>query len=142
MAILLLNCETNAELDDYMVGKWQTDYLKINFKTFNQSDTLHVMEDKFDNNPERIAQSEYFKDGTFNAWFLDRGGEQQGLTNGTWKTSNDTLFTSYSYLGKNVKAIYKVKMIEKGFEASSLYDWDNDGEFDDELLMITKRILE
>ena len=123
-----------------MIGKWQTTYLKIDFKTFNKSDSLYIMEDKFDNNPERIAQSEYSKDGTFQAWFLDREGKQQGLTSGKWTTSNDTLFTSYFYLGKDVKAIYKVKKTEAGFEATSLYDWDNDNEFDDSLLMKTKRI--
>lgn len=142
-SILFWQCnqaKKEASLKNHMIGKWQTTYLKIDFNTYNSSDSTFVMEDKFDNNPERIAQSEYYEDGTFKAWFLDRNKSQQGLTSGKWSASNDTLFTSYFYLGKDVKALYKVLKIDNGFKATSKYDWDNDGEQDDLLIMKTKRI--
>lgn len=139
---VLSSCQTSNDnrLKEYMIGRWQTEYIKVEFETYNASDSTFVMEDRFENNPERIAQSEYFYDGTFHAWFLDRNQEKQGETSGKWSISNDTLFTSYFYLGKDVKATYKLTTNEGGFEAISLYDWDNDGKNDDLLLMKTKRI--
>ena len=140
---LLLSCQKQTQqqsLDKFMVGKWETTYLKIEFETFNKSDSSFVYEDKFDNNPERIAQSNYMNNGMFQAWFLDTLRQQQGLTKGVWQTKGDSLLTSYYYINRNVRPEYKIKQTENGFEGFSKYDWDNDGEFDDVLWMITKRI--
>ena len=35
---------------------------------------------------------------------------------------------------------YKITRTAEGFQGESTYDWDNDGAFDDLLLMKTKRI--
>lgn len=137
---LIVACKKEQSLHNFMVDSWQTTYLKIEMPTVNKTDSLAVYEDKFENNPERIAQSNYFEDGTFSAWFINKKGIKDSKTNGTWAVNKDTLHIAYFYLGRNVKVDYKVTKTSKGFNAISLYDWDDDGEKDDTLLMKTKRI--
>jgi len=142
--ILLYSCENKDEtLQVNMIGGWETTLLKIEYKTYNGEISDFVYEDKFQNNPPRRAQSKYYPDGTFEAWFVDPNNERIGeKTNGTWKTSKDSLFTSYFYLGKQIDAKYVVKDMDayKSFKAFSLFDWDDDGYADDLLTMEAKRI--
>jgi hypothetical protein len=138
--MLFASCNTEPSLKEYMTDSWQTSYLKIEMPTFQKSDSTSVFEDTFQNNPARIAQSKYNADGTFVAWYLNREGEKLGETPGTWKIKGDSLFIEYDYEGKNSKVSYFIKKTEQGFEGTSKYDWDNDGEYDDLLLMKTKRI--
>ena len=100
----------------------------------------NLFEDKFDNNPDRIAQSKYNADGTFSAWFINKQGIKDSESNGNWSIIENTLHIEYFYLGRNVKVDYIVTKTDEGFSAVSVYDWDDDGEIDDTLLMKTKRI--
>ncbi len=138
--MLFVACKKEKPLKEYMVDSWQTSYLKIEMPTVNKTDSLSVFEDKFDNNPERIAQSKYNKDGTFSAWFINKKGEKKGESKGTWSVAKDTLRIEYFYGGRDVKVAYKVEKTKEGFKAVSKYDWDADGDFDDTLWMHTKRI--
>ncbi|SDS45910.1 hypothetical protein SAMN05216503_3126 [Polaribacter sp. KT25b] len=138
--ILIVSCKKEKMLQDFMVDSWQTTYLKIEMPTANKTDSLSVYEDEFDNNPDRIAQSKYNADGTFSAWFINKQGVKDSKSNGTWSVNKDTLHIEYFYLGRNVKVNYIVTKAEEGFIAKSVYDWDDDGEFDDTLIMKTKRI--
>lgn len=138
--ILFVSCKKEKTLKEYLTDSWQTTYLKIEMPTANRSDSLSVYEDKFDNNPERIAQSKYNDDGTFSAWFINKQGEKDSESEGTWSVINDTLHIEYFYGGRNVKVDYKITKTSAGFDAKSLYDWDEDGDIDDTLLMKTKRI--
>ena len=108
--------------------------------TANKSDSLKVIEDRFDHDPERIAQSQYFIDGTFSAWFLTKEGKQVDRTTGKWSMKKDSLFVDFVYGWKTVTVGYKIIPIENGFKGISKYDWDNDGEYDDLLTMKTKMI--
>ncbi len=138
--ILFVTCKKEKTLKKYMTDSWQTTYLKIEMPTYKKSDSLHTYEDKFENDSELVAQSKYNKDGTFSAWFLNKKSEKQAESKGTWSLKNDTLHIEYFYGGRDVKVDYKVTKSEDGFNAVSLFDWDEDGEFDDTLLMKTKRI--
>ena len=142
--ILFAACkqEKKAALNDYMVGSWQTEYIKIEMPTINKTDSTSVFEDNFSKPNTGRAQSTYKKDGTFKAWFQQPNGKKTGETNGYWKTKNDSLYVDYPYLGKQVQAWYKITKTKEGFEGKVVYDWDNDGEFDDTLIMKTKRIKE
>lgn len=62
-----MSCEPELSTKDFMVDSWETTYLKIEMYTVNKTDSLQVYEDKFDDNPELVAQSKYNKDGTFSA---------------------------------------------------------------------------
>lgn len=123
-----------------MISAWQTSYLKIDYKTYQKSDSSHVYEDKFENNPELLAQSNYKADGTFSSWFLNKNNERISESTGKWNLKNDSLFVEFFYNNRDMKVSYKVYETEEGFTAVSKYDWDEDGEFDDLLTMKTKRI--
>ncbi len=138
--ILLAACTKENNLKDFMTDSWQTTYLKIEMPTYLKSDSLEVYEDKFENNPELIAQSKYNADGTFNAWFINKKGGKISDSEGKWNVKKDTLFVEFYYNKKNIKVSYLITKIENGFIGKSNYDWDNDGAYDDFLLMKTKRI--
>ncbi|MCH3881538.1 MULTISPECIES: hypothetical protein [Tenacibaculum] len=140
---LFVGCKKEKTLSEYMVNSWETSYLKIEMPTVNKTDSLSVFEDKFDNNPERLAQSKYNKDGTFSAWFInpkENNIQKQGESKGKWSVEKDSLFIEYFYGGRDVKVAYHISKTEEGFLGKSKYDWDNDGEFDDVLIMKTKKI--
>ncbi len=137
-----VSCKQDQQLKEFMTKSWETTYLKIEMPTVNKSDSLSVFEDKFDKNPQRIAQSKYNKDGTFSAWYINPKGEKKGESNGTWHVSKDSLFIAYFYGGRDVKVAYHITKTKKGFIGKSKYDWDNDGDFDDLLIMKTKTIKE
>ncbi|GFD99194.1 hypothetical protein KUL156_17870 [Alteromonas sp. KUL156] len=141
--ILFVACKQEKKgplLQEYLVGNWETTYLKIEYLTANETDSTSVFEDDFSKPNSGKAQSTYNSDGTFSAWFVQADGKKVGETNGKWKTSRDSLFVDYPYLGKQVQAWYKITQTNNGFSATSTYDWDNDGEIDDTLLMRTKKI--
>lgn len=135
--------ETTASkplLKNFIVGSWQTTYLKITYPTANDTDSTSVFEDDFSKPTAGKAQSTYNNDGTFTAWFIQPDGKKVGETTGKWSTKGDSLLVDYPYLGNQVKAWYTIKQTEKGFNGTSIFDWDNDGENDDTLIMKTKRI--
>lgn len=123
-----------------MVNSWQTTYLKIDYSSYQKSDSTHVYQDKFENNPEVVAQSNYKADGTFTSWFLNRKGEKISPSNGTWSVKNDSLYIEFFYNNRDMKVTYHLKETVEGFIAKSKYDWDEDGEFDDLLTMRTTSI--
>lgn len=127
-------------LNDFMVGTWETEYISIKYKTYQKSDSTYTFEEDFSNQQLGKAQSIYKNDGTFSSWFLTSEGEKAGLTHGKWNSKKDSLFIDYTYGGRDVKAWYSIKQTPKGFEGNVTYDWDNDGEYDDALFMITKRL--
>lgn len=140
LGILIAACKKEKSLQEYLTDSWQTTYLKLEMPTYEKSDSLEVYEDKFDNNPELIAQSKYYKDGTFKAWFINRKGEKTSESDGKWSVKNDSLFVSFFYEGRQMKVSYYITKTEEGFLGKSTYDWDNDGDLDDFLTMKTKRI--
>ncbi|WP_299106209.1 hypothetical protein [uncultured Tenacibaculum sp.] len=127
-------------LKDYMVGKWETTYIKIEYPTFQKTDSTSIFEDDFSKVDSGKAQSIYKDDGTFTAWFLQPNGQKVGESGGNWKTKGDSLYVDYPYLGKTVQAWYKITQTDTGFDGKVVYDWDNDGEFDDILIMKSKKI--
>ena len=128
-------------LKEYMTSSWQTTYLKIDMPTFQKSENSSVMEDKFGPDAPRFARSTYNSDGTFSAWFVDKDGKDLGGTStGNWDVKGDTLYVDFVYGGRDVKVGYHIEKTEAGFRGVSKYDWDEDGEYDDTLLMETKRI--
>lgn len=138
--MLFASCKKEKSLNDYMINSWQTTYMKIEMPTFQKSDSINIFEDNFEN-PERRAQSKYNNDGTFSAWFVDRENNKLGDdSSGKWKVVGDSLFIEFYYGGRDVKASYFIQQTEEGFIGTSLSDWDYDGEFDDLLIMKTKRI--
>lgn len=138
--ILFASCEPELSTKDFMVDSWQTTYLKIEMKTVNNTDSLSVFEDKFENNPELVAQSKYNKDGTFSAWFKNKNGEQVSKSTGKWNVVDDSLTVEFNYGGRDMKVSYFITKIDDGFIGKSTYDWDEDGKYDDLLTMKTKRI--
>lgn len=140
--ILLASCNQEKSIKEYMIDSWETTYLKIDMKTYQNSDSTFVFEDKFLNNPPRRAQSKYNKDGTFSAWFINPKGEKKGESKGKWNVKNDSLFVSFFYGGRDVNVGYLIEKTTEGFVGKSTYDWDEDGAFDDFLIMKTKRIIE
>jgi len=142
IAVLFMSASSQKKesLHDYMIGSWQTEYIKIEMPTINKTDSLSVFEDDFSKPKSGKAKSTYKKDGTFTAWFELHNGTKTGVTNGIWKTKNDSLYIDYPYLGKQVKAWYLITKTPQGFDGKVIYDWDDDGEYDDTLFMKTKKI--
>ena len=92
MAISCASPSKKKPLNEYMIGNWQTKYIKINMPTTNKTNSLAVFEDGFSNPKSGKEQSIYKKDGTFVAWFKTYDDKKTGNTNGIWKTEDDTLF--------------------------------------------------
>lgn len=139
--LLALACkEKKKPLSTYMIGNWETSYIKIEMATVNKTDSTSVFEDDFSKPNSGKAQSNYKKDGTFTAWFKLADGKKTGETGGIWKTKNDSLYVEYPYLGKQVKAWYRITQTSEGFDGKVIYDWDNDGDSDDILYMKSKKI--
>lgn len=132
--------QKKSSLQDYMVGNWETSYIKIIYSTYQKADSTFVFEDNFSKPNTGRAQSTYKKDGTFSAWFLQADKTKTGETQGTWKVKGDSLLVKYPYLGKQVEAWYFIKQTDTGFKGTVIYDWDNDGKQDDTLIMKTKRL--
>lgn len=142
IGMFIASCNQEKSIKEYMVNSWETTYLKIEMPTFHKSDSTSVFEDKFLNNPPRRARSTYNEDGTFSAWFVNQKNEKAGESKGTWKVKNDSLYIEYFYGGRDVKVSYLIEKTKEGFIGKSTYDWDEDGEFDDFLIMKAKRITE
>lgn len=138
--MLFAACSKEKSIKKFMVDSWQTTYLKIEMHTVNNTDSLQVYEDKFENNPELVAQSKYNKDGTFSAWFKNLKGEKISPSEGTWNVINDSLFVEFNYNGRDMKVGCHITATQERFIGKSSYDWDEDGFFDDILTMKTKRI--
>lgn len=138
--LFLLNCTDKKDLRQFMINSWQTTYIKIEMPTYNNSDSLYVYEDRFETKPTLIAQSQYHKDGTFSAWYLTQDGEKQSESKGVWEVQGDSLTVNYTYNNQEQHYSYHIQMMDSGFVASSLSDWDNDGKKDDLLLMKTKSV--
>jgi len=138
--MLFATCKKETALEEYMIDSWQTTYLKMEMPTYQKSDSLEVYEDKFENKPELIAQSTYHKDGTFKAWFINKNKEKISESDGKWSVKKDSLFVEFFYDDRVMKVRYHITKTEEGFIGKSTFDWDNDGDFDDFLIMKTKRI--
>ena len=138
--ILFASCNQEKSTKEYMTNSWETTYLKIDMKTYQKSDSTFVFEDDFKNNPPRRAQSKYNKDGSFSAWYINQKGEKKEESVGKWNVKNDSLFIEYFYGGRDVKVSYHIEKTATGFTGKSKYDWDEDGDFEDVLIMKTKRI--
>lgn len=127
-------------LNEFMLGKWQTKYIKIDMPTAANTDSTIVFEEKFDKPNPTVAQSIYKADGTFTSWFLKPDGTKESETIGKWETKGDSLFVDYKHIGKNVKAWYYIKQLKNGFEGTSVHDWDWDNEHDDTLFMKSEKL--
>ena len=138
--ILFASCEPTLSTKDFMVNSWETTYLKIEMYTVNKTDSLQVYEDKFEGNPDLIAQSKYNKDGTFSTWFINKEGQQVSKASGNWYVVGDSLTVAFTYGGRDTEVSYAITKTDDGFIGKSKYDWDEDGDFDDLLTMKTKRI--
>lgn len=137
----LFGCQSASNnLKDYMQNKWETTFIEIKMPTHNQSDSLFTYKDNFQQENAIKAQSVYHSDNTFEAWYVMPNGTERGRTKGTWAIQNNILSVDYSYGGRQVKADYIIEKTEDGFQAKSIYDWDNDGEKDDTLFMKTKQL--
>ncbi len=132
--------EEKQVLQNFMIGAWETQYIKIEMPTVNKTDSTSIFEDDFSKPTSGRAQSMYNVDGTFSAWFKQPDSSKVGETKGKWKTKGDSLYVDYFYLGNQVQVWYLIKQTNTGFTGNTVYDWDNDGEFDDSLLMKSKRI--
>lgn len=139
--MFIVGCKKEKSFSDFMVGSWQTTYLKIDYKTFQNSDSTSVYEDKFENNPELIAQSKYNADGTFTSWFVNKKGGKISESKGTWSVKKDSLTVEFFYNNRDMKVSYFLEETPEGFIAKSKYDWDEDGKNDDLLTMKTKRVV-
>ncbi|MGY0407369.1 MAG: hypothetical protein ACWIPJ_03295 [Polaribacter sp.] len=133
-------CTKEISVQEYMVGSWQTTYLKMEMPTYQTSDSLEIYEDKFENNSTIVTQSKYNKDGTFSTWFINKKGTHSANADGKWNVKGDSLFVSFFYNGKTMNVTYHITPTNHGFTGKSTYDWDNDGSLDDTLIMKTKRI--
>lgn len=132
-------CKTEFNLKKYMVGSWETTYIKV-ITTKNKLDETQVYEDDFKKPQSVKAQSTYYDNGSFKAWYIMPNGEKKGETLGKWQCANDTLKVNYKYNGRTIKAKYKVEKTKNGFKAKSIYDWNNNGIANDTLYMKSKKI--
>lgn len=137
--IFFLACTSKKERH-FIVGSWQTSYLKITIPSAYHRDSVQVYEEDFSKAKAIKAQSTYKDNGTFIAWYLNEDGTKTSQTKGKWKVKQDSLYVEYIFKEKLVKPSYFIQQIPNGFKAISKYDWNNDGKKDDLLEMKVKKI--
>lgn len=140
ISLFLTGCKTEPNLQKYMIATWETTYIKIIMPNSN-TDKSRIYEDDFSKPNSTKAQSTYYKNGNFEAWYLTADGEKKGLTTGKWYCVKDTLRVNYIHNKRTINASYKIEKTKEGFKATSIYDWSNNGINNDTLYMRSKKII-
>ena len=123
--MLFAACKDEQPLQEYMTKSWETSHINISMPTYQKSDSSYVYEDDFLNNPPRIAQSKYNKDGSFSAWYVDAKGVKQEETLGKWNVKGDSLYIQFEQRRKckHYSADYgsiKIENLANGFESVTI----------------------
>lgn len=144
LMVLLSGCTApeKESLKEYVVGSWETAYMKVVIPTLNNTDSVSVLEYDYNKLELGKTKTNYLKDGTFVSWFQLSNGEKAGNVKGKWTTKKDTLLLDFYTLGKQiqVKVGYLITKTPEGFNGKSIYDYDKDGKLDDTLFVKEKRI--
>jgi hypothetical protein len=142
VSLLLASC--GQSLEDYMVGKWETQVIDLEMPSAYGQDTIVQYKvdfrDETDPRSSLKARSVYKADGFFEAHYLDEQGQEVGHTPGSWSIKDEVLNVQYEYNGAKIDALYDVEITDYGWKAVSIHDWDDDGEKDDKLYMEAVRI--
>ncbi|WP_152286896.1 hypothetical protein [Flavicella marina] len=149
VAIFVVSCASEDEkMTRYLVGNWETVYVKLEMPTFKRKDTLIEYDIDFANPHDPRAKQQgksfttYNVDGTFESWTKKNGYPAGQKTQGNWKATKDSLFYEFSQgPGKKPFTVaFELEKIEDGFSIKGLQDRDNDGEQDDTFYLETVRL--
>lgn len=147
--ILLFSCASEDEkMQKYLLGNWETSYVKLEFQSFRGKDTIVEYDIDYANPHDPRAKQQgigklvYKADGTFESWSEKNNLKIGRITKGKWNATKDSLF--YEFDQGPDKPVYKVafglKMIEDGFAIKAKQDRDNDGVQDDTYYLETVRL--
>ena len=144
-----VSCTTEDEkMQRYLIGNWETVYVKLELPTFKGKDTLVEYDIDFANPHDPRAQQQgksfttYNIDGTFNSWTEKNRRPTGQSSEGKWRATKDSLFYDFSQGPdkKDVTISFGLKEIEDGFSMTALQDRDNDWKEDDTFYLETVRL--
>jgi hypothetical protein len=145
----VVSCTTEDErMQRYLIGNWETVYVKLELPTYQGKDTLVEYDIDFANPHDPRAKeqgkpfSTYNLDGTFKSWTEKNNRLAGQSTKGKWSATKDSLFYYFSQAAgkKDVTVAFGLKQIEDGFSITALQDRDNDREKDDTFYLETVRL--
>lgn len=125
----------NREKPSDLVGVWEIDQLKINMKTYQNSDSTQVVEVSGKNWEEKMKvrniQTYFNADGTYHS--LHRNLQDSTIYDpaGTWKILGDSLIIQDT-IPQRITYKFKFKVDKSVVEYWGTQDFDQDGKVDDE----------
>ncbi len=121
-----------SQLEKDIVGEWINVAMKVNVKTYNNTDTSFIVDINEDSwnmkmNIKPII-TKIYDDGTYTSEFRNSYDSLMYNPKGTWFIDGDTLVM------EDHQATYKYQIFIDGdmSEFKSMIDWDKDGDMDDE----------
>lgn len=148
-ALCIVSCASEDEkMQRYIVGNWETVYVKLELPSYQGKDTLVEYDIDFANPHDPRAQRQgksfttYNVDGTFKSWTEKNSRPTGQSSEGKWRATKDSLFYDFKQGPgkKNVTISFLLKQIEDGFSMTGMQDRDNDGEKDDTFYLETVRL--
>lgn len=126
-----------------MVGYWETQEMTIYIQTkdgTDENDTLVATKDNFlEQTGVKTARGHYLDDGTFTDEYYNGDDSLFSTSEGTWSLMGDTLINTYD----DTTAPYQYVVSfpdESTCHLSGWLDWDHDGERDDLMVGVSKRV--
>ncbi len=131
------------DLKPDLVGVWEIDYLKITMSSFQNSDSVSVIEvikKEWEQKMKmRNIQTYYNSDGTYHSVHRNLKDSIVYDPAGTWRIENDTL-TIQDTFPKRVTYKFKLKVDKSFAEFWGIEDFDQDGKLDDKYYSKKRRI--
>ncbi|MDG1806124.1 hypothetical protein [Flavicella sp.] len=148
-AFVVASCATEDEkMQKYIIGNWETVFVKLEFETFKGKDTLVEYDIDFANPDDPRAQrqgkafSTYKADGTFKSWTEKNNRPTGQSTTGKWRVTKDSLFYDFAQGPgkKDVTVSFGLEKIDDGFAITGIQDRDSDRAVDDTIYLETVRL--
>lgn len=141
LTIIVFSCATKKQSD--LVGAWEIDEMKITMHSFQNTDSVKVIEVNGNEWEEKMKarniQTYFDNDGTYHSVHKNLQDSIIYDPAGTWRIENDTLIIQDT-IPKRVTYKYKIKVDKFFVEYWGVEDFDQDGKVDDEYYSRQRRI--
>jgi len=141
--VVIFSCSNKKQPD--LAGVWEIDELKITMNSYQNSDSVQVIEVNRSNWEEKMKvrniQTYYNPDGTYHSVHRNLHDSIFYDPAGTWRIENDTLVI-HDTIPKQTTYRFKVKTNKDFVEYWGMEDFDQDGKVDDDYYSKQRRIKE
>jgi hypothetical protein len=140
---LILASSCSDSKNQQLIGTWEIKELKIKLNSFQNRDTVMVIEATAENWEQKMKtrniQTTYNLDGSYHSLHRNLNDSITYDPAGTWTIHNDTL-TIQDTIPKRVIYTFKIKASTDSIEYWGIEDFDQDGKIDDEYYSKQQRV--